>query len=58
MWLQGPRNCTKRIVNAIGQQQRRAPFRSLALGEFCYELYHVATDGTSTRLLAGDFTFK
>ncbi|GAB4122174.1 MAG: hypothetical protein Fur005_17010 [Roseiflexaceae bacterium] len=58
MWLQGPRNCTKLIVNEAGQQQRRATFRSLAVGEFCYELYHVAPDGTSTRLLAGDFTFK
>jgi hypothetical protein len=58
MWLQGPRNAIKLVVNASGQQQQRASFRSLAVGEFCYELYHAAPDGTITRLLAGDFSFK
>ena len=58
MWLDGPRDCVLLKATADGVQERRAAFRSLGVGEFCLEVYHVRPD-TSVELVGkGDFCLK
>jgi hypothetical protein len=54
MWLDGPRECV--LLRASGG--KTASFRSLAVGEFCVEIYHVRPDGSAELLHQNDFCFK
>jgi hypothetical protein len=54
MWLQGPRECV--LLRSIGGKM--ASFRSLAVGEFCVEIYYVRPDGSAELIHQNDFCFK
>jgi len=54
MWLDGPRECV--LLRATGGE--KASFRSLAVGEFCVEIYYVRPDGSAELIHQNDFCFK
>jgi hypothetical protein len=54
MWLEGPRECV--LLRATGGN--KASFRSLAVGEFCVEIYYVRPDGSAELIHQNDFCFK
>lgn len=62
MWLEGVRNCV--ILKTCKQQdgaesiQKFVSLRSLSVGEFCLEVYHVRPDCTVNLLYQNDFVFK
>jgi hypothetical protein len=62
MWLEGARNCV--ILKTCKQPgdaesvQKFVSLRSLSVGEFCLEIYHVRPDGTVKLLHQDDFIFK
>jgi hypothetical protein len=62
MWLEGARNCV--ILKTCKQQDgaesvpKFVSLRSLSVGEFCLEIYHVRPDGTVNLLHQNDFIFK
>ena len=58
MWLDGPRDCLLLKATPEGVQERRASFRSLGVGEFCLEVYHVQPDMSVELLRKDDFCFK
>lgn len=58
MWLEGPRNCVVLKLTPEGKQHGRVSFRSLGVGEFCLEIYHVRPDGSAKLLYKNDFVFK
>jgi hypothetical protein len=55
MWLEGTRDCV--LLKALGGA-KTASFLSLAVGEFCLEVYHVRPDGDVDLLYQDDFCFK
>lgn len=58
MWLNDPRDCVLLKATPDGVRARRAAFRSLGVGEFCLELYHVRPDSSVELVGQGDFCFK
>lgn len=58
MWLEGPRDCVVLKPNAEGMRDRRTSFRSLGVGEFCLEVYHVRPDQSVVLLHKDEFCFK
>jgi hypothetical protein len=62
MWLEGARNCV--ILKTCKQPgdaesvQKFVSLRSLSVGEFCLEIYHVQPDGNVELLHQNDFIFK
>ncbi|NJN96515.1 MAG: hypothetical protein HC875_21610 [Anaerolineales bacterium] len=58
MWLHGPRDCVLFQTTAAGRQAGRVVFRSLGVGEFCLEIYHVRPDTSVALLHQADFCFK
>jgi hypothetical protein len=58
MWLNGPRDCVLLKATPEGVRERRASFRSLGVGEFCLEVYHVRPDMSVALLRQDDFCFK
>lgn len=58
MWLRGPRDCVLLRVTPEGAHGRHAAFRSLGVGEFCLEVYHMRSDMSPELLGRGDFCFK
>jgi len=59
MWLKGLRNCVLLKAPADRREGTRAAFRSLGVGEFCLEIYHVLpNEGGAELLHRDDFIFK
>jgi len=58
MWLEGTRNCVLLKAGLELRQGNTASFRSLSVGEFCVEIYHVRPDTTVELLHRDDFCFK
>lgn len=58
MWLHGPRDCVLLKTSAAGRQAGQVAFRSLSVGEFCLEIYHVRPDTSVALLHRADFCFK
>ena len=58
MWLQGSRDCILLKVNADGEKERRVLMRSMGVGEFCLEVYHIKPDGTTEVIHQADYCFK
>jgi hypothetical protein len=58
MWLNGARNCVLLKASVECRQGLIALFRSLAVGEFCLEIYHVYPDKGVELLHRDDFCFK
>jgi hypothetical protein len=58
MWLKGSRDCVLLRATTEGIRERRASFRSLGVGEFCLEIYHVRPDRSVELLRQDDFCFK
>jgi len=57
-WLSGDRDCVLLEATPKAKRLGRAAFRSLGVGEFCVEIYHVAPDRTVRLLHQDDFCFK
>lgn len=57
-WLDGPRDSVLLKATPAGVREGRAVFRSLGVGEFCLEVYHVRPDMRVELLGKGDFCFK
>ena len=58
MWLRGTRSCVLLKASLECRQGNLASFRSLAVGEFCLEIYHVRPDNSVKLLHQDDFCFK
>jgi hypothetical protein len=58
MWLDGPRDCARLVVEPEALRDGLAALRSLGVGEFCLELYLLPHDGPPRRICHGDFCFK
>ncbi len=58
MWLKGPRDCVLLKATPEGVRAGRVAFRSLGVGEFCLEIYHVRPDMSIELLRQDDFCFK
>jgi hypothetical protein len=58
LWLAGTRDCVRLRATAEGRQGGVVRFRSLLVGEFCLEIYHVRPDQSFEFLYQNDFCFK
>lgn len=58
MWLEGPRDCVLLKASQTCREGDKVTFRSLGIGEFCLEIYHVAENGTPNLLRQDEFCFK
>lgn len=58
MWLNGPRDCILLKVNPDGKKERRVQMRSLGVGEFCLEIYHIKPDRTAEVIYQNEYCFK
>ncbi len=58
MWLEGTRDCVLLKASLECRQGNIASFRSLEVGEFCLEIYHVRPDNSVKLLHQDDFCFK
>ena len=58
MWLKGDRDCVVLKANEQGRKEGRAVLRSLGIGEFCLEVYHVCPDQTVDLIHRCDYIFK
>ncbi|HEY1957748.1 MAG TPA: hypothetical protein VGH28_19140 [Polyangiaceae bacterium] len=56
MWLRGDRHCV--VLKAQRDARETASFRSLAVGEFCMEVYYLERDGRAAKLYQNHFSFK
>ena len=58
MWLSGTRNAVLLKASKEVREGSTATFRSLTVGEFCLEIYHVRPDGGVELLRQDDWVFK
>lgn len=58
MWLQGARTCVLLKAKAARGGGNLVSFRSLGVGEFCVEIYHVRPEGGVELLHQDHFCFK
>lgn len=58
MWLDGPRDCALLRVTEDGRRAGRVALRSLAVGEFCLEIYRMRPGAGAELLHSADFCFK
>jgi hypothetical protein len=58
MWLKGKRDGVLLRATMECRQGHFASFRSLGIGEFCLEIYHVRPDQRVELLHQDDFAFK
>ena len=58
LWLDGDRDCTLLRVNSQGRGEGRAVLRSLGIGEFCLQIYHIKPDQTAELIHQWDYVFK
>tara|TARA_R110002096_G_scaffold29509_5_gene88964 strand:+ start:34608 stop:34964 length:357 start_codon:yes stop_codon:yes gene_type:complete len=58
MWLEGARDGVLLKALPGGHEGEKVAFRSLGIGEFCLEIYHVGPNGAFELLRQDDFCFK
>mgnify|MGYP001805047964 CR=1 FL=1 len=58
MWLEGPRECLLLKASLESRDGDKAKFRSLGIGEFCLEIYHIDQNKIPSLLRQDDFCFK
>jgi len=58
LWLTGPRDCVVLRASRDCRDGDEALLRSLGIGEFCLEIYHLRPDGKPNLLRQDEFCFK